>query len=110
MALAAKLDELGKAGWIALTILGFLVFWPVGFGLLGFLICSGRLRAWRSEQPWRPRWEQPAGYFRHDPLRGADDGRAGSGSGPAGSPGERRDYQDFLERLRHARDIQRSAG
>ena len=34
----AKLDQMGKPAWIALTILGFIVWWPVGLALLAFII------------------------------------------------------------------------
>ena len=30
MPIVAKLDELGKPAWIALMVLGFYVFWPIG--------------------------------------------------------------------------------
>ena len=30
MPIAAKLDELGKPAWIALMVLGFIVWWPLG--------------------------------------------------------------------------------
>lgn len=30
MVLAAKLDEFGKPAWIALMVLGFALFWPIG--------------------------------------------------------------------------------
>ena len=53
MVLAAKMDEYGKAGWIAATVLGFWVFWPLGVALLLFLAFSGRIRAWRHEGPGR---------------------------------------------------------
>ncbi|MDA8252004.1 MAG: DUF2852 domain-containing protein [Rhodospirillales bacterium] len=43
MMLAAKMDEYGRAGWIAAMILAFWVFWPLGLALLAFLMFSGRL-------------------------------------------------------------------
>ena len=50
MMLAAKVDEFGKAGWIAATILGFVLWWPIGLALLVFMGCSGRLRrGWHGE-------------------------------------------------------------
>ena len=30
MPIVAKLDELGKPAWIALMILGFFIWWPLG--------------------------------------------------------------------------------
>ena len=54
MAIAERLDEYGKGAWIALTVLGFCVFWPLGLATLIFLMCSGRTRAWKQES--RGRW------------------------------------------------------
>ena len=36
MPITAKLDELGKPAWIALIVLGFMVWWPIG-------LCAPRL-------------------------------------------------------------------
>jgi len=36
-------DQYGKAGWIALMVLGFILFWPIGLALLAYLIWSGRM-------------------------------------------------------------------
>jgi hypothetical protein len=41
MPIVAKLDELGKPAWIALMILGFFIWWPLGLATLAFII--GRL-------------------------------------------------------------------
>jgi len=46
-AFAAQLDDIGKPAWIALTIVSFILFWPVGLLVLGFLIGSGRMACWR---------------------------------------------------------------
>ena len=43
MPITAKLDELGKPAWIALIVLGFIVFWPLGLAILLFTIWSGRM-------------------------------------------------------------------
>ena len=43
MPITAKLDELGKPAWIALIVLGFWVFWPLGLAILVYTIWSGRM-------------------------------------------------------------------
>ena len=43
MPIAAKLDEWGLPAWIALMILSFWVFWPLGLVVLAFLIGSRRM-------------------------------------------------------------------
>ncbi len=114
--LLAKIDEYGKAGWIGLMVLGFWLAWPVGLMLLAFLIGSGRIGSGRfagrgqwlnmSEQTgcldgkWgrsrsRSRTAAASGNkafdeYRDETLRRLED--------------EEREFQDFLERLRKARD------
>src|SRR6056297_1507354 len=41
----AWLDDRGKFAWIAAMVLGFILFWPVGLGLLAYMIWSHRLFA-----------------------------------------------------------------
>ena len=48
MPIVAKLDELGKPAWIALMILGFVIWWPVGLATLAFIIGSGRMSCWKG--------------------------------------------------------------
>lgn len=43
MVLVEKLDELGKPAWIALMILGFIAWWPLGLVILAFILGSGRM-------------------------------------------------------------------
>ena len=54
MPIVAKLDELGRPAWIALTILGFMVWWPIGLAALVFTFGSGRMSCWknRAVTPW----------------------------------------------------------
>ena len=41
--IAARLDELPRPAWIALMVVAFIVFWPIGLGILAYLIWSGRM-------------------------------------------------------------------
>ena len=50
MPMIAKLDELGTGAWIALSIIGFVFWWPVGLALLAFTIGSGRMSWWNHRQ------------------------------------------------------------
>ena len=113
MDLAARIDDFGKPAWIALMIVGFMTFWPVGLGILIFLIGSGRMSCWKRGG-WS-RWQQDGRDRMH---RGH-----GRWSGPwsATSSGnrafddyraetlrrledEQREFMEFLDRLRHAKD------
>ena len=114
MAIAEKLDEYGKGAWIGLTLLGFWIAWPVGLALLLFIVCSGRMRAWKMQG--RGQWH----YSRHRT------GGCGWGGWPAREPPstgnaafdeyraetlrrleeEQKEFVDYLERLRAAKDKQ----
>ncbi|GKY88952.1 DUF2852 domain-containing protein [Sinisalibacter aestuarii] len=37
------LDDRGKGAWIAVMVLGFIFFWPVGLALLAYMIWSKRM-------------------------------------------------------------------
>ena len=114
MELAAKLDDYGKPAWIALMVVGFIVFWPIGLGLLAYLLWSGRMGCGRNadlaagtlieDEPQRERG--PVGA-------GCAGGTAQAAIAPLTNTGktrlrrledEQREFTDFLERLRHARD------
>jgi len=104
MPTVAKLDELGKPAWIALMILGFVVFWPIGLTVLAFLLWSGRMGCWhqRGVSRWQGTgtagtWWQPSSSgnrafdeYRADTLRRLEE--------------EQREFHDFLGRLRMAKD------
>ena len=42
MNIAAKLDDFGRPAWIGLTVLGFVVYWPVGLAILLFSLWRSR--------------------------------------------------------------------
>lgn len=109
MELAARVDEYGKPAWIALTILAFIIFWPLGLALLGYLIWSGRMGCWKRGGPgqW---YETREGRKRR--YRGR---RSGESSGNSAFDeyreetlrrleDEQTEFESFLERLRHAKD------
>lgn len=114
----ARIDDFGKPAWIALMVIGFIVFWPVGLAILGYLIWSGRMggcgryrdmndwreraadRWERKRERWERRWGQtsrmrPSGNqafdeYREDALRKLEE--------------EASEFREFLARLRHAKD------
>jgi hypothetical protein len=114
MPITAKLDELGKPAWIALMIAGFIIWWPVGLATLAFLIWSGRMGCgyganhWQSKMDWMQRkmdWMRGqfgGGY--HGPSSGNrafDEYRAET---LKRLEDEQREFRDFLDRLRMAKD------
>src|SRR6185295_826056 len=122
MLIAEKLDELGKPAWIALMILSFIVFWPLGLAILAFLIWSGRMgcRHYASYDRWQHKMSRM--QDRMDRMRERAPGHGGGfGWGRTPSSGnrafdeyrsetlrrleeEQQEFRDFLERLRFAKD------
>ena len=118
-ALAAQLDEIGKPAWIALTVVSFILFWPLGLLVLGFLIGSGRMACWRhgGTDRWQHRMERMR--RRMERMQGAAE-RWGCGNYRTSSGNyafdeyraetlrrleeEQREFMAFLDRLRHAKD------
>jgi len=125
MPITAKLDEFGKPAWIALIVLGFMVFWPLGLAVLAFTIWSGRMGCgyYGSRDHWQhkmDRLQRKMDWMRHK-MGAAPWGGPGSPGSYAPSSGnrafdeyraetlrrledEQREFKDFLERLRMAKD------
>jgi hypothetical protein len=115
---AAELDDIGKPAWIALTVVSFILFWPLGLVLLGFLIGSGRMGCWaHNGDRWQRRMERM--QRRMERMQSAASRWSGGGSGPSSGnwafdeyraetlrrlEEEQREFKEFLDRLRHAKD------
>jgi len=90
------LDSKGKGAWIAAIILGFVLFWPVGLALLFYMIwsknmfksgCSHRMNR-RSN--FRSSGNTAFDSYKADTLRRLEE--------------EQTAFQEFLNRLREAKD------
>ena len=112
MGVIGKIDEFGRPAWIALMVVSFIVWWPLGLATLFFLLGSGRMgrmgwcgrqagRWYRNEETpgdagwWPGRRQSSSGNrafdeYRAETLRRLED--------------EQREFKEFLERLRHAKD------
>jgi hypothetical protein len=106
--IAARPDELPKPAWIALVILGFVFWWPLGLAILAYTLWSGRMGCcglgfgrWNDSADRMPqaqgRWRQP----RTSGNRAFDDYRAET---MRRLEDEEREFQDFFGRLRMAKD------
>ena len=108
MTLAARLDDFGNPAWIALTVVSFLVWWPLGLIVLGYLVGSGRMARWtgcgarrwqqRTQGNTSPWW---SGRSNSSGNRAFDEYRAET---LRRLEEEQREFKEFLERLRHAKD------
>ncbi len=99
-------NDLPMPIWIALMVLGFIVFWPLGLILLAYLIWSGKMMCCIGRlAPWKN-----AGFKRwHTPYRGSNStGNAAFDEYREATlrrlEEERREFAQFLERLRRAKD------
>ncbi|NDV00868.1 DUF2852 domain-containing protein [Pseudoroseicyclus tamaricis] len=97
----AWLDDKGKGAWIAVMVLGFVFFWPVGLAVLAYMIWSKRMfnkscnRGRTSSMSaaraaMRPSGNSAFDAYKQDMLRRLED--------------EQRAFEEFLERLREAKD------
>jgi Protein of unknown function (DUF2852) len=123
MPIVAKLDELGKPAWIALVVLGFIFWWPLGLAMLAFIIGSGRMSCYSHHG--MDRWQRKIERMQEkmDWMRGrmnAHKSAAAWWDAPRSSGNrafddyraetlrrleeEQQEFRDFLDRLRQARD------
>ena len=109
-------------GWIVLTVLGFMFWWPVGLAVLFYTIGSRKMGCWSNE---RFENKMQRMQYKMDRMRGHME-RRGFGFGGFGNFGtpssgnrafdeyrvetlrrleeEQTEFRDFLDRLRHAKD------
>ena len=104
--MVARLDDVGTPIWVALLVLSFVVFWPVGLALLAFLLTSGRLgshrghwcsgRVFPKRERWaRPYWHSQSGNSAFDEYRDHTLQRLEE---------EQQEFHEFLKQLRMAKD------
>jgi hypothetical protein len=106
-------------GLVIATILGFLLWWPVGLAFLFFTLRSANMGCWSHQDRWQNKMERM--QYKMDRMRGRMERRGfGFGFGPPSSGNrafdeyrmetlrrleeEQTEFKDFLERLRHAKD------
>jgi len=93
------LDGKGKGAWIAVMVLGFIIFWPVGLALLAYMIWSNKMPCKSSRRSCR------------QSARGAPMTTTGNAAFDAYKSetlqrlqDEQENFEAFLQRLRDARD------
>jgi hypothetical protein len=113
-AVVERLDDLGKPAWIAVMVLGFILFWPIGLGILAYLIWSGRMACGRQgdmtrwQQRMAHKWERKMERFGMQGRVYPATGNAAFDEYRAGVlrrlEEEATEFRDYLERLRRAKD------
>jgi hypothetical protein len=127
MHLAARLDDIGKPAWIALMVVSFIIWWPIGLAALGFMLWSGRMGCgYHGRMEWREqreRWREAREEWRTMKRQAREEWRsmARGDYAPMRSSGnvafddyrtetlkrleeEQNEFSTFLERLRRAKD------
>ena len=114
-----SLADIPRPAWIAIMILGFIAFWPIGLMVLAYLFWSGKMRISR-DQNW-PSWSDKRSGFMSGSENGGCRSRGFRGSSFRGSTGnmafdkyrdemlnkleaEIKGFQEHLDRLRFAKD------
>ncbi|MEL6837672.1 MAG: DUF2852 domain-containing protein [Pseudomonadota bacterium] len=94
----AWLDERGTGAWIAAMVLGFIFVWPVGLAILAYMIWSKRMFSnscksmtrHRSRHMSKSSGNSAFDAYKAETLRRLEE--------------EQEKFEDFLERLREAKD------
>tara|TARA_R110002110_G_scaffold381736_1_gene592636 strand:+ start:455 stop:829 length:375 start_codon:yes stop_codon:yes gene_type:complete len=103
MPTAAILDDMPKGAWIALMVIGFVLFWPVGLGVLAYLIWSGKMHAWKRD---RNEWRSSCGSSRYRSHRSTGNSAFDSYRDETlkRMEEEQKAFSEFVDRLRRAKD------
>jgi hypothetical protein len=97
----AWLDDKGKGAWIALMVLGFILFWPIGLAILAYMIWSKRMfngsgtkggysHARHAHTAFRTSGNSAFDAYKAETLRRLEE--------------EQTSFEEFLKRLRDAKD------
>lgn len=91
-----KLDANGRPAWLAAMVAGFILVWPVGLAILGYMLWSGRMgwgcgkRARRMAGAMKGSGNTAFDAYREETLRRLED--------------EQKSFGEYLDRLRRAKD------
>jgi hypothetical protein len=106
---AMKLDDIGLPAWIAVMVVGFIIWWPLGLAVLAYLIWSGRMGCWRGRG--HGRWHESMERMREEARRwhtGPSSGNRAFDEYKAETlrrlEEEQRAFREFLDRLRMSKD------
>lgn len=92
------IDMGGRLAWIAIMVLGFIIFWPIGLAILFFLIWSKRMsnhyksvkKTCGQRYRIRPTGNTAFDNYKEETLQRLED--------------EQIAFEEFLKRLREAKD------
>lgn len=114
-----KLDDIGLPAWIAVMVVGFIIFWPLGLAVLAFLIWSGRMGCHaRGSARWehkmqrmqermermKSRMEGGHPWWNHSPSSGNAAFDEYKAETLKRLEEEQKEFRAFLDRLRMSKD------
>lgn len=93
-----RLDDLPKGAWIAIMVVTFIVAWPIGLAVLGYLLWSGKMQSWkhsyrcgrRHHRRGRSTGNSAFDEYRSETLKRLEE--------------EQQAFEQFVEQLRRAKD------
>lgn len=102
-------------GWIVLMVLGFVFWWPVGLAVLAFILWRKNMGCWShgSAERWQHKMERMRSRMEGGPWSGSWGYQRSSGNHAFDEyrtetlrrlEDEQREFREFLERLRFAKD------
>jgi Protein of unknown function (DUF2852) len=117
--IATKLDDIGTPAWIAVMVLGFIIWWPLGLATLAFILWSGRMGCHaRGSHRWEHKMQRM--QEKMERMKGRMEGSGGWwGSSPSSGNAafdeykaetlkrleeEQKEFRSFLDRLRMSKD------
>ncbi len=116
--IATKLDDIGTPAWIAVMVLGFIIWWPLGLATLAFILWSGRMGCHaRGSARWEHKMQRM--QERMERMKGRMEGSQWWGHSPSSGNAafdeykaetlrrleeEQKEFRAFLDRLRMSKD------
>jgi len=119
--IATKLDDIGTPAWIAVMVLGFIIWWPLGLATLAFILWSGRMgmgchargsHRWEHKmQRMQDRMERMKSRMEGSPFWGHHSPSSGNAAFDEYKAEtlhrleeEQKEFRSFLDRLRMSKD------
>jgi hypothetical protein len=116
--ITGKLDDIGTPAWIAVMVLGFIIWWPLGLATLAFTLWSGRMGCHaRGSARWEHKMQRM--QERMERMKGRMDGSSWWSHSPSSGNAafdeykaetlrrledEQKEFRAFLDRLRMSKD------
>lgn len=116
--IATKLDGIGTPAWIAVMVLGFVIWWPLGLATLAFILWSGRMGCHaRGSARWEHKMQRM--HEKMERMKGRMESSPFWGHSPSSGNAafdeykqetlrrleeEQNEFRSFLDRLRMSKD------